>query len=87
MHLSALLSLRHLTVGFGVLLAFLSISTLASHSSGPNITIQPILPFNFYTVIAKAVASPSFVMADDWFQRDGNPFRILSGDIHYFRIP
>lgn len=33
-----------------------------------------------------AAAAPSFQVANDRFERDGAPFTILSGSIHYFRV-
>jgi beta-galactosidase len=33
-----------------------------------------------------ALAAPSFRVANDRFEKDGEPFTILSGSIHYFRV-
>ena len=30
---------------------------------------------------------PSFAIQDDQFVLDGNPFRLLAGAMHYFRVP
>jgi hypothetical protein len=36
---------------------------------------------------AVARAAPSFSIANDSFMRDGEPFRIMAGCVHYARVP
>ena len=38
-------------------------------------------------LIVAAAASPSFVIENDRFVRDGEPFTVMSGELHYARIP
>jgi beta-galactosidase len=49
-----------------------------------------ILPLCFASVISttSAISLPghSFVIENDQFVRDGVPFRIIGGDLHYFRV-
>ena len=35
---------------------------------------------------ATSTANHSFVIENDMFVKDGVPFRILGGDLHYFRV-
>jgi beta-galactosidase len=35
---------------------------------------------------ATSAVNQSFVIENDMFVKDGVPFRILGGDLHYFRV-
>lgn len=39
------------------------------------------------TVASTATAAPMFTIEHDCFMRDGEPFMIRSGSIHYSRVP
>ena len=36
---------------------------------------------------AAATAAPSFIIRNDAFVKDGEPFILRSGSLHYFRVP
>lgn len=45
-----------------------------------------LLPCLLLSVKATSAANHSFVIENDMFVKDGVPFRILGGDLHYFRV-
>ncbi|CAK9179958.1 unnamed protein product [Ilex paraguariensis] len=60
-------------VAFGVLApAIAPLPSLSSRSS--------------HSHLKKKVDDRKFKIADDMFWKDGEPFRIVGGDLHYFRI-
>lgn len=46
-----------------------------------------ILPLLVADLILHVNATPSFTIKDDRFVLDGENFQIISGSIHYFRVP
>uniref|UniRef100_A0A6V7QTJ0 beta-galactosidase n=1 Tax=Ananas comosus var. bracteatus TaxID=296719 RepID=A0A6V7QTJ0_ANACO len=66
------------TRSFEILLPFLTILTLASSSSSS--------PFPFSPRHGSSVSTRRFWIEDDMFWKDDRPFRIIGGDVHYFRI-
>ncbi|XP_020098689.1 beta-galactosidase 8 isoform X2 [Ananas comosus] len=67
---------------FEILLPFLTILTLASSSSSSSSSS----PFPFSPRHGSSVSSRRFWIEDDMFWKDDRPFRIIGGDVHYFRI-
>ncbi|PON96156.1 Beta-galactosidase 1-like [Trema orientale] len=66
-------------VGLGVFVPVLALlPPLSSYSH--NHHHHPILPY------PKRVNSRKFEIADDKFWKDGQAFRIIGGDLHYFRV-
>jgi hypothetical protein len=45
------------------------------------------LPLLLAAVTAVSAAPASFVIKDDAFVKDGQPFTLRSGSLHYFRVP
>lgn len=42
--------------------------------------------FNYYWYVSHQVNGRKFEIEDDMFRKDGEPFQIIGGDLHYFRI-
>jgi hypothetical protein len=65
-----------------LLLLFFFFSSFPSSSSCTSVTMQDGLPFQQLL----STNSRSFEISGDMFVKDGLPFRILGGELHYFRI-
>ena len=67
-----------------------STSTSSSSYSAPSVITDkrftPLLPES-WTPAPTLTKPPAFTIADDAFHLDGERFTLLSGEIHYFRIP
>ncbi len=65
-----------------LLLLFFFFSSFPSSSSCTSVTMQDGLSFQQLL----STNSRSFEISGDMFVKDGLPFRILGGEVHYFRI-
>ncbi|CAK9867730.1 unnamed protein product [Sphagnum jensenii] len=65
-----------------LLILFFFFSSFPSSSSCTSVTMQDGLPFQQLL----STNSRSFEISGDMFVKDGLPFRILGGELHYFRI-
>lgn len=52
----------------------------------PSLETTTILIVLLSVATFTAVCSRKFEIADDMFWKDGEPFRIIGGDVHYFRV-
>jgi beta-galactosidase len=53
----------------------------------PELVLVLLACFVFHSVVLAQQAKHSFVLGDSTFLLDGKPFRMISGELHYPRIP
>lgn len=53
----------------------------------PNLKLSFLIWIYLIYCFILIEAAPSFSIQDDQFMKDGIPFRILSGSLHYHRVP
>ncbi|CAH9073495.1 unnamed protein product [Cuscuta epithymum] len=69
----------------GTTIQILLLSVLAFGAFAPVFALFPSLSSS-YSLSRSRGAQSTFEIADDMFWKDGKPFRIIGGDVHYFRI-
>jgi hypothetical protein len=53
----------------------------------PLLRLLLLTPFLAFVLVSGAPPSRSFTIANDTFLKDGKPFTLRSGSLHYFRVP